>query len=488
MNRPIPFGKEILLGIMLSVATLTLLTGCKNEKNAIAGNCATCHQITVDPSHQIPCTTCHQGNDQSRTVNEAHVNLVSRPAHPDNFQNTCGNCHKDEVAELKSSLHYTLQNFVNLVRSSYGEKEPLAHFSDIPVPENPEDISQLVDDLLRRRCLRCHLYSSGDEYSATSHATGCGACHLEYTDGKLDRHRFTASPTDKQCLACHYGNRVGFDYYGRAEHDFNVEYRTPYTVEDAPPRPYGVEYHELAPDIHQQAGLLCIDCHGRDELMKSEQAARKPSCRGCHAADALKENTPDGVITQEEKYLFKLKASGKMRPLPLMQHSAHTEYPSVSCQACHAQWSFNDTQTHLLRSDTDEYEHWARLTVQGSSEVELFLEHNLDYNNTELPPEMTDKITGDIRAGVWYKGYTMRRWEWPLLGRTEDGIITVVRPVLDITLSWVDEDEIIRFDGYGSSAANSGMLPYTPHTTGPAGMFYEQRIREFLTAEKTQGM
>jgi hypothetical protein len=488
MNLPLILWRELLLSVLIGCAPFILLSGCKIETNSIAGDCATCHKTTVDLSHQIPCTTCHQGNDQSETKTEAHSNLLSRPAHPDNLENTCGKCHKDEVTELKTSTHYTLQNYVNLLRSSFGNNESLAHFTDIPVAENPEDITELVDDLLRRRCLRCHLFSSGDDYPATAHATGCGACHLEYTDGKLTKHQFTAHPTDKQCLACHYGNRVGFDYYGRAEHDFNVEYRTPYTVEETSSRPYGVEYHELAPDIHQQAGLICIDCHGRDELMTSEQTAHKPSCRGCHNPAALKEKTPDGVIAQKESYLFTLKASGKMRPLPLMQHQAHNLYPTVACQACHAQWSFNDTETHLLRSDTDEYDHWSRLTVQGNSEVEKFLEHNLDYDNTEIPPVMTDKITGDIRAGVWYKGYTMRRWEWPILGRTEDGNITVVRPALDIKLSWIDEEEIIRFDGNASSAANNGMLPYTPHTTGPAGMFYEQRIRDFLAAEKYQDM
>lgn len=485
MNLPRTLWRKLLLCAIISCGPLTLLTSCENTPDPIAGNCITCHQITADPSHQISCTTCHQGNDQSKIITEAHTNLLPRPAHPDNFQNTCGSCHKNDVAELQNSHHYTLQNYVNLIRSSFGETEHITHFSEIPVAENPEDISELVDDLLRRRCLRCHLYSTGDDYAATSHATGCGACHLDYTDGKLTKHRFVASPADKQCLACHYGNRVGFDYYGRSEHDFNVEYRTPYTVDENSPRPYGVEYHELAPDIHQQAGLICIDCHGRNELMKPEQAASKPSCKGCHDPEALEKNTPEGVTAQQDTYLFTLKASGKKRPLPLMQHRAHSEYPTVACQTCHAQWSFNDAQTHLLRADTDEYEHWSRLTVQGSSEVELFLEHNLDYDKTEIPPEMTDKITGDIRTGVWYKGYTMRRWEWPLLGRTEDGTITVVRPILDITLSWIDEDETIQFDGYSSSAADNGMLPYTPHTTGPAGMFYEQRIRDFLAAEKS---
>lgn len=426
------------------------------------------------------------GNDQADTQGAAHVGLLLRPAHPENLVATCGGCHKEEATELPHTLHYTLKNSVNLVRGIYGAQEDLASFTEIPVHGEPENISELADDLLRRRCLRCHLYGPGDAYTATSHATGCAACHLDYMNGRLTDHRFKASPADGQCLSCHYGNRVGFDYYGRFEHDFNVEYRTPYTADATTPRPFGVEYHELAPDIHQQRGLVCIDCHGKDELMKAEQHAQDISCADCHDAALLAEHLPPGVRQVDGGYVFISKSSGDQHPLPLLQHPAHFTTKNIDCQACHAQWSFNDTETHLLRSDLDEYEHWSRLTVQGSGEIEQLLEHNLDYDNEELPPVMTDKITGDIRSGVWYKGYTMRRWEWPLLGRTQDGTLTVVRPLLNLTLSWIDEDEDVKFDGYTTPAQNNGLLPYTPHTTGPAGLFYEQRLRDFLTTEKKQ--
>ena len=44
----------------------------------------------------------------------------------------------------------------------------------------------------------------------------------------MQSHAFS-TPTDKQCLSCHYGNYVGGDYYGRYEHDF--------TGNTAPPTP-----------------------------------------------------------------------------------------------------------------------------------------------------------------------------------------------------------------------------------------------------------
>lgn len=462
------------------------MAGCNSEKIDTGGGCISCHAMTLDKPHQLACTVCHKGNDQGESKEAAHADMLFQPAHPDNLAATCGPCHQDETAELSHSLHYTLRNSVNAVRQAFGATDTLASLTDIPIKARPDTITELADDLLRRRCLRCHLFSQGDDYSATSHATGCGACHLAYSDGKLVDHTFKA-PEDGQCLSCHYGNRVGFDFYGRFEHDFNKEYRTPYTIAETTDRPYGVEYHNLAPDIHQQRGLVCIDCHGREELMASEKTARKVSCGGCHDQKLLAERLPPGVQKDTDGYLFISKNSGNRHRLPLLRHAAHFAYPSVSCQACHAQWSFNDSATHLLRSDLDEYDPWALLTVQGSSEVEFLLEHNLDFEKTELPPSMTDKITGEIREGVWYKGYTMRRWESLPLGRSEDGLVSVMRPVLNLTLSWIDEEENVVYDGKAAASDNHGLLPYVPHTTGPAGLFYEQRLQDFYRQEHSTG-
>jgi hypothetical protein len=117
--------------------------------------------------------------------------------------------------------------------------------------------------------------------------------------------------------------------------------------------------------------------------------------------------------------------------------------------------------------------------------VENLVEHNSDFDNIDLPIEMTDKISGMPRLGVWYKGFTMRRWEQPALGRNEEGTITTMRPMLDYSLSWIDEEEKIRFDSAGVVGMTLVLRPYMPHTTGPAGMFYQERIDSFLEEEQT---
>ena len=61
-----------------------------------------------------------------------------------------------------------------------------------------------------------------------------------------------------------------------------------------------------------------------------------------------------------------------------------------------------------------------------------------------------------------------------------------MRPVLDLHLSWIDEEHKVRFDAVAAQSDNKGVQPYTPHTTGPAGIFYRQRLQDFYQLEKTE--
>ena len=59
-----------------------------------------------------------------------------------------------------------------------------------------------------------------------------------------------------------------------------------------------------------------------------------------------------------------------------------------------------------------------------------------------------------------------------------------MRPILDLHLSWIDEKYIVRFDAIQGKTTDQGLEPYTPHTTGPVGMFYRQRLQNFFQAEE----
>ncbi len=442
--------------------------------------CRACHpDIDHDALHDFPCFECHHGNRDAAVLEEAHSGLIAQPAHPDFMAEVCGKCHPDQVQESRDSLHFTLRNEVNLVRKHFGAAETLRSLTGIPLSSSPTIRMELVDDMLRRRCLRCHVYSAGDDYPSTRRGTGCAACHMKFADGKPAGHELTAVPGDSQCLSCHYGNFVGADYYGRFEHDFNEEYRTPYTTKQDFIRPYGVEYHELVPDIHQQRGLACVDCHSGHQLM-SEGETKKLRCATCHLWE--KESNaplPDNLVVEEGRLVLTAKLSGKKYPMPQAGDPVHEKYVGeIECQVCHAQWSFSDETTHLIRSDADDYDAWERLIVQSSSEVENFLRNNLSFDREEREPVMKDSISGREFPGVWYKGYTQRRWEKITIRRDWDGIIKVFRPILDLRVSYIDSNEDVIFDseaGFGPA-----MIPYTPHTTGPAGLFYRNRFADLI--------
>lgn len=470
----------------------SVLTGSEMTRQSVVGSlpaqateadgCLRCHAtVQLDPAHQMACTRCHGGNAAETTQEKAHQGLVAQPAHPQQVAAVCGQCHAPIVTAALHASHFTLARKINRVRRHFGAGETLATAVDIPIAEPPANVLALADDMLRRRCLRCHVYTPGDQYSGVTRGVGCAACHLSWQEGKMQNHRFRA-PQDRQCLSCHYGNYVGWDYYGRYEHDHNWEYRTPYTEQTPqryPLRPYGIEYHDLVPDIHQQRGLVCIDCH---EQSGHGSTAGSLSCRTCHGWQPGQTPSLRRLQVQGGQVLLTGSVDGRQHPVPLLRHPAHQQYGSrVDCQVCHAQWSFNDSPTHLLRSEKVNYEQWERLMVQGSSAIETLLQHNA-YSSDELPLIMNDGLSGQPRAGIWLQGFGQRRWEQMIIDRDSDGIIKVFRPILDLHLSMVDREGRAIFDD--QSGQGRTRLSYVPHTTGPAGLFYLQRFQHLLAPDK----
>lgn len=472
-NRPPIFAQ--LAPLLLALA---LAYGCRSGEPpppaAVAPpGCQGCHPFPRDAKHPLACGRCHGGDEGGTTAATAHAGLIAHPAHPQRMGESCGPCHP-QTTTIGASRHFTLAPEVNAVRQVFGAREPLASLLDIPEVDPPRSGLELADDLLRRRCLRCHPYSPGDAYPATRHGTGCAACHLAYADGHASSHQFLKSPPDQQCLACHYGNFVGADYYGRFEHDYSQEYRTPFTP--GRPPPYGLEYHQLAADIHQQRGLACIDCHSGPELMGESES--KPSCAGCHLWRPGTVPPQANLSVQDNKLLLTTRHGGVKIAVPRARDAAHATYgQEFACPVCHAQWSFNDQGTHLLRQDFIAYEEWAALTVQGSSEVQEQLQDNLTGDETIAAPTMSDKISGVAKPGIWLQGFGQRRWEEPPLCPDAAGVIQVCRPILDLHLSFRDREHQVVFDSLPRQDAAAGLRPYTPHTIGKAGVFYPDRLR-----------
>ncbi len=432
--------------------------------------CMGCHNINLDNKHKLPCITCHAGNNQTIKMADAHAEAVRSPSSPSMMMNSCGKCHPEITRNITTTNHFTLKNEVNTIRQAFNGQE-ISSLLEIPVIDKPQTPLELVDDLLRRRCLHCHLYYAGDPYPATRHGKGCAACHISYDNGKPVSHNFMP-PSDKQCLSCHYGNYVGADYYGRFEHDFNWEYRTPFGKNDGDiaNRPYGIRFQQLTPDIHQKAGLSCIDCHSGKELMGNKN---KISCTACHLYNSTQH--PDNTeLIADEVWLNTV--NNKKIIIPQMINQAHKYTKIAACEVCHAQWSFNDEGVYLIRQDTDDFDEWLALTRQGNFEVEKELENNLFTDDGSGEARMSDKISGEIKTGIWLKSYKLRRWEPVQICRDAKGILQVCRTIMNLHLSYVnDEDEVI-FDNIIPKKNSASLKPYIPHTTGKAGAFFKQRL------------
>lgn len=476
----------ILQGVFLSIV-FAVIAGCSRSDTstglvsaeapevAEVVGCQACHEMNLDAAHDFGCVTCHNGDLNAGDKQIAHAGLVGQPAHPDRMKAVCGSCHAEIVRQAANTLHFTVANKINLVRQAFGAKERLISFVDIPTHDAPSTRLQLVDDMLRRRCLRCHLYSAGDAYAATRHGTGCAACHLTFANDSPSDHRFLPRPTDRQCLSCHYGNRVGADYYGRFEQDYNWDYRTPFQVKAIDESPaYGVGFHQLRPDLHQQAGMSCIDCHSGQELMTGEGGL---TCLTCHET-GLAQGAPTSLTEADGHRQLALKSSAKLIDVPVMKDEAHERFGhQVACQVCHGQWSFTDRGNHLLRQDTTDYTSWQALTRQGSAELEAELNAAL-FHDYEAEPTMLDGISGVSRPGVWLQAYELRRWEEMNICLDLQGVLQVCRPLFDLHLSYVNQDSEVVFDGVKPTAKIPVMQPYTPHTTGRAGAFYLQRLQD----------
>ncbi len=476
---PMKGALTLLLCLVPTLSLLAMTSSCGNRPEpspqsppALLAGCQGCHADLLDPSHAMPCTACHGGDSKATAKDMAHHGLLPRPAHPDTMGQVCIPCHAETVAKVAASLHFTLKKKINLVRHAFGAQEELTGLTAVPLVAGNSEPLALVDDLLRRRCLRCHPYAPGDDYPETRHGTGCAACHLNFTAGKLSSHALMRLPDDRQCLHCHYGNRVGGDYYGRFEQDFNAEYRTPFRTDDQHPRPYGVEFHQLAPDLHYSAGLACIDCHPGSQLMGNGVG---PGCATCHNLVQARAASLANLAVRDNRIFITAKLSGREMESPLATDPAHARHGATTdCLVCHAQWSFQDQATHLLRQESTDYTPWEYLTVQGSSAVENLLTKGLANNN--VTPVMADGITGAMRPGIWLKGYGQRRWEYPLVGKDAHGRLRIFRPLLDLDLSHVDEEGEVIADDVRSTAAGHGLRPYTPHTVGRAGLFFLQRL------------
>jgi len=171
--------------------------------------------------------------------------------------NDCIKCHTTKMKECRANIHFTLKKAINITRKTFGIKDSNVTLQTLPdSPKTIKEPKDLVDDLLKRKCLRCHLTSKQVNPSKNL----CLACHIKHkTPIQKPIIKEYLTPQSK-CLKCHNGEFIGSDYLGKFPHDYDKSYRSPLTNKGYYPNSKdGIDYHYLAKSYH--AKVSCTSCH-----------------------------------------------------------------------------------------------------------------------------------------------------------------------------------------------------------------------------------
>lgn len=235
--------------------------------------------IGKDPHFSEGCAFCHKGNEKAQDKAEAHQGIIRRPS--DNLE-TCASCHEEIVKTYKNSLHYTTAGLRHGVMGRFSK----------------EELKIFDEKVFEKSCRSCH--------------SSCGECHVKspviggVSIGLIKGHRFVKRDEEKTCALCH-GGRVYPEFTGK----------------------FGG-----TPDIHYQKGMICIDCHKKNEFhgdgnhyLSRKEVKEKPACLKCHK--------PGEEKTEKAK----------------SAHETHAQ--KLSCASCHASEGYNNCyDCHLGKGAT----------------------------------------------------------------------------------------------------------------------------------------
>jgi len=292
-------------------ATLPLVAGRPE-------GCLVCHTgVTgLGNAHRpdaVGCASCHGGDAFTLDKRRAHVAMDLIPGNLDTARARCGqtSCHPTVIPRVERALMTTMSGVIAVDRAVFGEP---ALDAGGGVPHVMRLGHSAADTHARQLCASCHLGAAKIALGPNGEDTrggGCNGCHLVYSpaaEAALARYeRARAQHTNEaprvhpalsldigngQCFGCHSrSGRISTSYEGWHErHDPPPSASDP--ARPGPSTSLVLEdrrvFERVLPDIHQQMGMACIDCHTATEVMGDGQVhARKHdqlrvACDDCH--------------------------------------------------------------------------------------------------------------------------------------------------------------------------------------------------------------
>jgi quinol-cytochrome oxidoreductase complex cytochrome b subunit len=301
--------------------------------------CLVCHtnMTGLGASHRpdaVGCASCHGGDAFTLDKRRAHVAMDLIPGNVDTARARCGQsaCHPTVIPRIDRSVMTTMSGIIAVNRAVFGE----APDGQPPAPPHVLRLTHSpADQHARQLCASCHLGlnkvalgPNGED----ARGGGCNACHLAYSPAALDAltayERNRSKPDveaprvhpaisldigNSQCFGCHSrSGRISTSYEGWHE------MHEPPAAASARPSPAQFRtladdrvFERVTPDIHQQRGLDCIDCHTANEVMGDGVARAKKqdqlrvACEDCHARPGAAPSTvpASGLDPESRKIL-----------------------------------------------------------------------------------------------------------------------------------------------------------------------------------------
>ncbi|MFZ5585711.1 MAG: hypothetical protein ACOZHQ_07275 [Thermodesulfobacteriota bacterium] len=450
--------------------------------------------------HALACVACHQGDGAATDIQAGHAGLAANPAALDQAPRACGPCHPGWPQRVRRSPMATNAGLINQTRYLLGAQDSLeprfgvrAEGGLAAIPE-PAASGQAVDDFLRRRCLRCHLWSPGADLDGARRSAGCAACHRP-RDGAgrpAAGHGLTRRVPTSQCLTCHGGGcGAGAAFVGRVARDDDPAARF---LEPDPDRPSLIQaraWRPMRPDLHHRAGLACIDCHTQAEIMGDGRiraagllhvGVRCASCHGEPGRPAREARTAHGerlahVLAGNEGLVVWGKLDGKLRPAPGLrggpaQPVAHqvAEHARVACHACHAGLNPADWGTMVQLETRPAHDQWLPMAAQGDPQVLAALGGQAALSpDQRRPPASRDYLSGQERPGLWLMAPWFRRFEWRVYGQGPDGRTFLLAPRFQYVVTRLDQEgrlvERAAVPRTAGGLPGLGLTPWNPHAT-----------------------
>ena len=332
-RRPSSFSGALFLAALLH------LGACAKQEPS--SRCVDCHSglEPVSATH-TDCLACHGGDGGARQKDRAHEGMHGHknPSAPIVWQKTCGACHPLQLKRVRSALMTTNTGMIRNIQATWEGEDGLTYAAQPAETFDAEgrplslagvaELQGLSGELYRKFCSLCHVGLQSDEVYAGSHAAGCAACHFPYNEtatyegaDKTVRDRWPLSathamvrlPDNRVCARCHNrSGRIALSYQGR--NDGNNGLVPTRNGEPGPEIISGARNATaIAPDIHFEKGMDCIDCHTSRDVMGDGYAYQnlyaqvEVACEDCHGSPT--ERPRAATITRENDEAVRESAS-----------------------------------------------------------------------------------------------------------------------------------------------------------------------------------